>query len=292
MELRFQPSLIIHGGVVDTLTRDYSSALAVLERVCLQGWRLLAEHRSSLDVVEEIVYELEVSGAFLAGRGACPNSEGQFELDGSIMEGRGRLGAGVAAAQNAVSAIRLARYVMANTEHALIVGEGVRRLVNNSATFFAESPSEYYAPIFAPAEVARGRSLGFGTVGAAAMDSTGLCAAATATSGVLNKRAGRVGDTAILGAGTWAGPEIAVSCTGQGEYFLRSATAAQVECRTKWLSQSVDEACQQALADVAAMGGAGGLIAAHKGGVSWAFNTVGLKRAWIDCAGNCIARVD
>jgi L-asparaginase/beta-aspartyl-peptidase (threonine type) len=181
---------------------------------------------------------------------------------------------------------------MTNTEHALIVGEGVGKLVDNSVEFFTPNPSDYYRPIFSSTELATASSLSFGTVGAAAIDETGLCSAATATAGVLNKRVGRVGDTAILGAGTWAGSELAVSCTGQGEYFLRRAAAAQVEMRANWLPQTVDEACRRTLDDVGAIGGKGGLVAAHVGGVSSAFNTAGFKRAWISREGKCVVRVD
>jgi beta-aspartyl-peptidase (threonine type) len=282
------PQLIVHGGVVETLSKDFRAELETLRAVCAAGREKLLDGQDAMSVCIDTVHELEVSGKFLAGRGACPNTNGVFELDASIMNGWDRSAAGVAAVPNVAGAVRIAKSVMDNSAHVLVVGSEARNLPVPPELLVDEG---YYRPIFSKFELENSKPLGFGTVGAAAMDLKGRFSAATATGGVTNKMPGRVGDTPIPGAGTWADDNVAVSCTGQGEYFIRHCSASVVGRRVEWLGDDPRIAARNAICEIGARGGLGGLIVAHAGGVCWEFNTAGMKRAWIDSSGECLSAV-
>lgn len=276
-----RPQIILHGGAVTD--RDYwnANAMEFLRDCCSRAFQRLQDGWAAARTAAFAVHEMELSGLFLAGKGACPNANGQFELDASIMSGEDVTGGGVAGVVGARCAISLADRARV-AGHTLMLGYGARSAFPDDEAWLLEPPEDYFVPLDV-SEAAK--KSGLSTVGAAVFDAHGNCAAATATGGVIGKMPGRVGDTAIIGAGTWADKTVAVSCTGQGEYFVRSVAAKGVASRIHYAKMSLEEATQHAIADVGAIGGLGGIVAASSGGVTWAYNTSGLKRAWVDPSG-------
>ena len=300
--------LAIHGGagVIDraSLTPAREAEFrAALERIASAAWARLQAGASALDVVESAVRDLEDFPLFNAGHGAVLNADGVAELDAAIMDGRTRAAGAVAAAQSPTHPVSLARAVMERTEHVLLVGAGADRLARQLG--LERSPSEY----FITAERAQQQRLAAasgkvtldhdamyngpdpadktGTVGAVARDAHGHLAAATSTGGMTNKHPGRVGDTPLIGAGTWAeNSSCAVSATGHGEFFVRSALAHDVHARMVYGQAGLDAACAGALGRVAELGGTGGLIAIGRDGeIALSFNSEGMYRAWVGTDG-------
>jgi len=274
--------IILHGGAVTDLTRNNAEALDFLESCCRLASKRLEDGASAVSVVRFAVHEMEVSGLFLAGKGAHPNQSGDYELDASIMNGSDGTGAGVACVTGAQCAIDLAERARTETKTALLVGAGVRKAFPQDESWL-DQPHDYFRPLEDVS--AHAKSTGLSTVGAAIVDVFGNCAAGTATGGVIGKIPGRVGDTPIVGAGTWADKHIAVSCTGQGEFFIRAAAAKNVAARVEYGGAPLSEAVHETINDVGALGGLGGIIAASAEGVFWGGNTPGLKRAWVDSEG-------
>jgi len=238
----------------------------------------LSAGASAVDVVETMVAALEDCGHHIAGRGASANAVGQWELDAAIMEGEARQAGAVAALRGFRSPVAAARAVMDRSAHILLVGKGASRFLRPYRLARVRNPKEYYRPAVSRPLVQG--ALPHGTVGAVALDASGRLAAATSTGGLIGKLPGRVADSALIGAGTWADERVAVSCTGQGEYFMRSATAADVSARVRYARAGLDEAASQALDDVGLLGGDGGLIAVDRlGHVAAPFLSEGMKRA-------------
>lgn len=277
-------SLLLHGGAGPMRKRDYSEAEAHMAETLRAGADALAGGAAALDVVETAVEALEASGHHVAGRGASPNDIGQWELDAAIMDGRTREAGAVAALRGYRSPIRAARIVMENSPHVLLVGKGAGRFLRGRGLERVRRAGDYYRP--AVSRRPEKGELMHGTVGAVALDTAGRLAAATSTGGLLGKTAGRVGDTPIPGAGTWADERVAVSCTGQGEYFMRAAVAADVSARVRYGRQPLEQAASDALQDMALLGGDGGLIAIDVlGHVTAPFISEGMKRGIATAAG-------
>jgi L-asparaginase / beta-aspartyl-peptidase len=223
--------------------------------------------------VEIAVAEMEDSGLFVAGRGSAPNAAGVVEMDASIMDGARHRAGAVCALQGIASPVGAARQVLEATPHVLLAGEGASLFARERGLPLIGDPASFYrTPVGLTQEDidAEAAALAHGTVGAVALDRQGALAAATSTGGVFGKRPGRVGDTPLPGAGVWA----------DGEDFILGATAYDVAARLRYGGQSLDEACQGAIARIGELGGDGGLIAVNRQGrVSFQFNSPGLKRA-------------
>jgi L-asparaginase/beta-aspartyl-peptidase (threonine type) len=267
-------SLVLHGGAGVVAGRDYAAELRHMQGLIEAGRDRLRAGASALDVATETAEALEASGLYVAGRGASPNSAGRFELDASIVDGPTRRAGAVAALQGFASPIRAARAVMEKTDHVMLAGEGAAEFAARQGLQTVE------ADWFTPARSASAARHSTGTVGCVALDETGALAAATSTGGTHGKLYGRVGDSPIVGAGVWADPRVGVSCTGWGEYFIRAAAAAQLAFRVQFGGQDIAAAAHAALADVAALGGDGGLIAlSARGEIVMPFTSQGMKRA-------------
>jgi L-asparaginase / beta-aspartyl-peptidase len=275
-------SLALHGGAGPTRDRAYDKEEAHMAALLDEGAAMLAGGAGALDVVTAMVRALEASGLHIAGKGAAANAEGVWELDAAIMDGAARKAGAVASLVGFESPIVVARAVMEKTPHVLLGAGGAGAFAAKHD--FATVGPDYYTP--AATRLVQPGELAHGTVGAVARDSEGRLAAATSTGGLLGKTAGRIGDTPLIGAGTWADKRVAVSCTGQGEYFIRANVAADVSARMAYAQQSVHAAAAGALADMAALGGDGGLIAVDaEGAVTMPFVSEGMKRAVATSAG-------
>lgn len=277
-------SLALHGGAGPTRGRTYEAEEAHMAQVLQRGADMLDAGATALDVVTAMVAELEDCGFHVAGKGASPNTNGDYELDAAIMDGAQRRAGGVAALIGFRSPIAVARAVMETTPHVLLVGKGAADFARKTKCEAVTDPAAYYTPAITRA-VEPGE-LAHGTVGAVARDIAGRLAAATSTGGLLGKMPGRVGDAPLIGAGTWADERVAVSCTGQGEYFIRAAVAADISARVRYGGQTLASACAGALADMETQGGDGGLIAVDAmGNVTTPYVSEGMKRAIATQAG-------
>jgi beta-aspartyl-peptidase (threonine type) len=264
--------------------REYLDGLgAALEA----GFQLLERGASSLDATIAAVCVLEDNPLFNAGRGAVLNRDGVAELDASVMDGS-NLGAGaVTGLKHVKNPIELARLVMDKSPHVMLVGEGAEEfarlqgieLVSNE--YFRTPVRQQQLQRLLGGVVARENELAaFGTVGAVALDSHGNLAAATSTGGMTGKRWGRVGDSPVIGAGTYANnASCAVSATGHGEYFIRSVVAHDICAQVEYLKLPLRKAVDNVLAKMAALGGNGGVITIDtRGEVVLEFNSEGMFR--------------
>ncbi len=302
--------LVIHGGA-GTITRTEMTAereaayRAKLTEALETGHQILAAGGAGLDAVEATIRVMEDSPLFNAGKGAVFTAAGRNELDASIMDGAsGKAGAvaGVTTVKNPISA---ARAVMEKTWHVLLAADGADAFAAQAGLETVE-PGYFFTqrrwdalqkrrtgdglePLPAPAAAARTSPAGpaYGTVGALALDAKGQLAAGTSTGGMTNKRYGRVGDSPIIGAGTWADQRCATSGTGEGEYFIRLGVARDVCARLAYLELSLAEAADQVIhGALSKAGGTGGVIALDAGGnVAMRFNTEGMYRGWIGTDG-------
>ena len=276
-----RPALILHGGAGARRERDYTLEIAHMGEVVAAMKARLDAGASALDVAVEATVMLEDSGLYVAGRGASPNLAGAYELDASLMDGAtGKAGA-VAALQGFRNPVVAARAVMDHTPHVMLAGEGaalfaldqgLEPIADEEAWFTRAGQGEDNHP---PGTLAHG------TVGCCVLDRDGRLAAATSTAGVFGKMPGRVGDTPIPGAGSWADGRVAVSGTGQGEYFIRVAACVQVSWRVG-AGQGLAEAGRAVIDEIGGLGGDGGLIALDRDGtIAAPFNSQGMKRAWL-----------
>ncbi|SEN71859.1 beta-aspartyl-peptidase (threonine type) [Sphingomonas gellani] len=286
-------TLLVHGGsgiiTRDTLAPDGEQrARAALHRALDAGAAILDSGGSSLDAVEAAVRVLEEDSHFNAGRGAALGLDGVATLDAAIMTGDTRAAGAVAGVTCTRAPVSLARAVMDDSPHVLLAGRGAdefaaeRGLEQVAPDWFVipERAAQLEAMKAAPGGVFD-TDMKYGTVGAVARDRTGHLAAATSTGGVTGKRWGRVGDSPIVGAGTWADDRAcAVSATGTGEQFLRVGVGHEIAARIRLSGEALDAAVRDVLAEVRALGGTGGVIAVDAdGGAVWHFTTPGMYRA-------------
>jgi len=272
-------ALALHGGAGAVAGRDYAEVEKHLSELTGAGEALLADGRSALDVVEIAVSELESCGLYVAGRGSAPNTAGYVTLDASIMHGPSRDAGAVAALPDFVNPIRIARGVMENTPHVLLVGLGAQRFARDNKYAEVDDPSDYYVlPVGVTAEELSD-SNAHGTVGAVALDRSGALAAATSTGGTFGKLEGRIGDSPLIGPGTWADDDIAISCTGTGEHIIRAGGAISIACRYQ-SGTALNDAIDAMLDEVKRLGGDAGVIAVTRdASIATQFNSDGMKRA-------------
>jgi L-asparaginase/beta-aspartyl-peptidase (threonine type) len=271
----------LHGGAGARSGRDYSVAEYHMRDVTENARDRLASGARALDVVEYAVAQMESSGLYVAGRGSAPNSAGYVELDASIMDGPVSAAGAVSCIRDVVNPVSVARRVMEATPHVMLSGAGALAFARAQGFEEVGEPKKYYTlPIGVNEDEIEDQA--HGTVGAVALDTSGELAAATSTGGTFGKLEGRVGDTPIIGAGTWADSDIAISCTGTGEYFIRTGAALSVACRVR-AGASLSRAIDEVLADVRHLGGDGGIIAVDSmGRVEMIYNSEGMKRASAD----------
>jgi beta-aspartyl-peptidase (threonine type) len=294
-------SIAIHGGAgamprAALSTEREKAYRAGLGAALDGGFDVLARGGSSLDAVAAAVRILEDDPQFNAGRGAALTRDGGAELDAAIMEGRSMRAGAVAAVRHVKNPVDLARRVMEKSRHVLLVGPGAEEFALEEK--FTLVPNHYFRTAERIEELEaeqHGKRISDlvppgpqGTVGAVALDAQGTLAAATSTGGMTNKRPGRVGDSPIIGAGTYAKNGVcAVSATGHGEYFIRAVAAHHVATAVQYrgltLKQAVDEMLQQVLKG---LGGDGGLIGIDaQGGIVMEFSTEGMFRGARDQEG-------
>ncbi len=303
--------LAIHGGA-GTITRasmtpeKEAAYRADLERALRTGHEVLKNGGSSLDAVEATIKVLEDSPRFNAGKGAVFTNDGHNELDASIMDGATLNAGAVAGLRHVKNPISLARLVMEKSGHVLLVGAGAEQFAKAQGVklvdekyFFTEERWKSLQEVKKEeaAERAKGNKSAvvtrlsedddhkFGTVGCVALDRKGNLAAGTSTGGLTNKRYGRVGDSPIIGAGTYANNRTcAVSATGTGEFFIRATVAHDISALMEYKGLSLKEAADEVIMNkVLKMGGDGGVVAMdHDGNVAMSFNTEGMYRGWID----------
>jgi len=292
-------TLVIHGGA-GMMTRDRiaaevdSGARSGLAAALDAGSAILSAGGSAMDAVEAAVRVLEDDEHFNAGRGAALSHEGVAELDAAIMDGRSRAAgavAGVTATRNPVS---LARAVMEESRHVLLGGEGADLFSREHGLeqagqdwFILPERRRQLEELKARGADSFDVDMKYGTVGAVALDVHGHSAAATSTGGVTGKRWGRIGDSPLIGAGTYADDRAcAVSATGSGEYFIRLGVAHEICARVRLAGERLQAAADAVMDEVKALGGRGGVIVTGPGGESvWSFNTSGMFRAAVDSNG-------
>ena len=301
-------AIAIHGGA-GTITRDRlkprmeARYRAALQDALRAGHGVLGAGGTSLDAVTAAVVVLEDCPLFNAGRGAVFNSAGEHELDAAVMDGsslRAGAVAGVRATRNPVLA---ARAVMEKTRHVLLCGDGADRFA--AEVGLAVVPHDYYSTEARHLALKRVQRTDrekhdavsaadrHGTVGAVALDAAGNLAAATSTGGFTNKMPGRVGDSPVIGAGTYAdNATCAVSGTGSGEHFMRAVLAHTVSARMRYLDESLATAARNALREVAKLGGTGGLVAVDRQGrIAMPFNTEGMYRGYVSTDGKPVVQI-
>lgn len=298
-------ALAIHGGAgairrADITTAEEAALRTGLNAALEIGITCLAGGQSALDAVEAAVSILENDPLFNAGRGAVLNTAGECELEAAIMDGATRHAGSVTGVQRTRNPVKLARAVMERTAHvtlgfaaadAFAASQGLEMV--DPAYFFTQKRHDALQ-----AELARlaqggepqaaSEQVKHGTVGAVALDRHGRLAAATSTGGRTAKMPGRIGDTPVIGAGTWADELVAVSCTGLGEVFIRCAAGHEVASRVRYAGQRLADAADELIfGQLLELGGTGGLIAIDwQGNLAMPFNSEGMYRAAVDTAGN------
>jgi len=292
------PVLVIHGGagvIARDVTPEREKAVrAALQRALESGYAQLKAGKPALDAVTAAITILEDDPLFNAGKGAVFNHDGKNELDAAIMDGATLRAGSIANVHRVKNPILLARAVMEQSPHVMMVGDGAEQFAKSVGielvapgyfhtderwrqlqSALKEEREKTAAPAKAPHH---------GTVGAVALDTQGHLAAGTSTGGMTNKRYGRVGDSPIIGAGTYANAKCAVSATGWGEYYIRANAAHDICARVEYGGKPLAQAAKEVVMDVIPkLGGDGGVIALDAdGNFAMPFNTEGMYRGWVD----------
>jgi L-asparaginase / beta-aspartyl-peptidase len=292
-------AIAIHGGAGTLSAAQLTPQTDRLYRTGLEhavraGFAVLDQGGSSLDAVTVAVQALEDDPLFNAGRGAVLSANGLHELDASIMDGRDRSAGAVTGVRHVRSPIVLARRVMERSPHVMLAGEGAEEFALEQGLepvpngYFATERRQRELELLLQGRKKAGREALMGTVGAVALDAHGNLAAATSTGGMTGKKWGRVGDSPIIGAGTYAANDCcAVSATGHGEFFIRAAVAHEIASLVRYRGLDVAQAADEVvLQQLVRMGGSGGVIAIGRDGrIAMPFNSEGMLRAAMDSRG-------
>jgi beta-aspartyl-peptidase (threonine type) len=295
-------ALVIHGGagVASRESVPAQDAIAIrrdLELALDAGNAVLAVGGSALDAVTAAIVVLEDSPWFNAGKGSVYNASGGHELDASVMDGHTRRAGAVAAVTTVRNPVRLARAVMENSPHVMLAAQGAEDFADTRPEIERVAPDWFgtarrlaqlhEAQAYERTDRAPAHGTYFGTVGAVALDAHGHLAAGTSTGGMTNKRYGRVGDSPVIGAGTYADARCAVSGTGWGEFYLRAVVAHDICARVAYRGDSLAEAADEVVnGEVVRLGGDGGAICVDaQGNIAMPFNTPGMYRGWIRADG-------
>lgn len=308
--------IVIHGGAGIILKEDLSDSLeaaykAKLKEAITAGHEILKKGGTSLDAVTQTINIMEDSPLFNAGKGAVFTHDGSNELDASIMDGATLKAGAVAGIKHIKNPINLARDVMQKSEHVMLYGAGAEEFamglgyeIMDTSYFYTKNRYESLQKILEKEKTKDEKKISFedpfiknskfGTVGCAALDKRGNLAAGTSTGGMTNKRWNRIGDTPIIGAGTYANnATCAVSATGWGEYFIRAVVAYDISALMEYKGMSLQEAAKEVIQKkVPALGGDGGIVAIDKeGNVAMEFNTTGMYRATMNSKGELIIKI-
>lgn len=281
------PVIVVHGGALFSnpgpTCNEYHKEFdgkyqEFINQALDSGYTLMKTGASSLDAVVEAAQVMENSGYFTAGKGSLKTSKGTHSVDASIMDGS-NLKAGSVADCCVKNASVVARLVMEKTPHVMIVSDGAEQLAKENGCEVVDE-SYFFNPHFS-------QESEHGTIGVIALDMNGNLAAITSTGGTTNKYPHRVGDSPIIGAGTYANNETcAVSCTGVGEYFMRTLAAFNVSARMKYQNASLEQAAKESLQEITQMNGLGGMIALDRNGnIAMPFNSPGMFRGYINVEG-------
>ncbi len=295
-------AIAIHGGAGTILRKNMTNQIeqkykTALNESILAGENILLNSGLAIDAVEAAIRSLENNPLFNAGKGSVFSNEGEHEMDASIMNGKDLMAGAIAGVKNVKNPITLAKSVMQHSNHVFMAGHGAEVFAKQLNIEMA--PNEYFFEQMRYDQLIQAKSNDridldhvdnkfengekkFGTVGAVALDVFGNISAGTSTGGMTNKKHGRVGDTPIIGAGTYANNQTcAVSCTGHGEFFIRSVVAYDISCLIEYKGFSLKEACNLVVKDkLVKIGGEGGLIALDaKGNIELCFNSEGMYRA-------------
>lgn len=319
-------ALAIHGGagtilkssMTEDVEKEYRNALQLALET---GLNILQKGGNSLDAVESAVVELENFPLFNAGRGAVFTHDGKNEMDACLMNGKTLRAGAVAFVRQVKNPVKLARLVMEKTPHVLLAGEGANEFALEMKVEF--ETDEYFYTDFRYEQLIKAREEGviqldhsaegaesigdgklepeielsrqksLGTVGAVACDRDGNVAAATSTGGMTNKKFGRIGDTPIVGSGTYADNQTcAVSCTGHGEFFMLGVTAYDIAARMKYKNLNLEQAASETIEHLTTIGGEGGLIAVDAfGNVALPFNSEGMYRGFVKNDGRIVVEI-
>jgi L-asparaginase / beta-aspartyl-peptidase len=291
-------TLVIHGGAGTILKKDMTDEKEAAYRKGLDdalhaGYTLLEKGGSAIDAVRAAVVSLEDNILFNAGKGSVIGKDGSQEMDASIMDGKNLMAGAVSAVKNIRNPVELAYTIMTKSQHVMLNGQGAYDFsklhgikIEPDEYFFSQFRYDQWkqmqdSDLFALDHNVKVRENKFGTVGAAACDSFGNIAAATSTGGMTNKQFGRVGDSPIIGAGTYANNKTcAISCTGHGEPFIRAVTAYDVSCLMEYKGLSLEEAMHIVVHDkLLKLDGEGGMIGVDaKGNAGMVFNSEGMYR--------------
>ena len=292
--------LVIHGGAgSERIAHDdpahEAQARAGLEQALSAGSDILGRGGSAVDAVEAAGRELEENPCFNAGRGSVLTEQGEVELDAAIMDGRTRAAGAVSGLKTTRAPISLARRLMDAGPHVFLAGTAADRFAANAG--IEQVANDFFILAERRRQLEEALAAGsaadpikYGTIGAVAVDLRGDVAAATSTGGITAKRWGRVGDSPLIGAGTYADNRAAaVSATGSGEFFIRAVAAHELAARIRLADEPLQKALDSVLADIASLGGKGGLIAvAPNGEAAWGFTTPAMYRGMADAGGRIV----
>ncbi len=283
-------TLVVHGGAGQIRRETLDPAVDQAVRAALSlaldaGSAILARGGPALDAVEAAIRVLEDDPHFNAGRGAVFTNEGINELDAAVMDGATRDAGAVSAVTHTRHPVTLARAVMEQSPHTMLTGAGADRFATEHgieqappAWFHTDERWRQYEEMKAGGRF--DADLKYGTVGAVARDAAGHLAAATSTGGLTGKRWNRIGDSPVIGAGTWADDQgAATSCTGSGEHFIRVGVAHEISAKVRLAGLAIGDAAEATIAQVGDLGGTGGIISVdHQGAGGWCFNSDGMYR--------------